>query len=374
MHNLRSDEATYGLPAQASNSKPRALRSILLMSSDDLKRMEEAPLRSSEDMPPLQALRVFEAVGRLLSFRRAGEELLITQSAVSHHIRKLELSLGRMLFERRGRSIALTDCGAWYFETVTGALRLIADATAELTRSTKGRRVRIGLPPSVAANWLVSRIGAFTRAHPDISLELTPRMRKPDLARGEADLSIVYGNGQWPGVQATLLCQEELLPVLSPGLAAIQPFDRPEHVYNHVVLLSRSTREWPPWFAAHAIDPKRVRVLQLTDYNLVLQAAIDGEGVAMGRKLLVRDRLTSSALICPPIAPVLSAETGHWVLATERATRDPAVQAVMRFLIEAARGDLGAAGEANPPEARSTGVLGGREPLAADTSATRERG
>lgn len=293
----------------------------------------------SSDLPPLQSLRVFEVVGRLRSFRRAGEELLITQSAVSHHIRKLEIALGRTLFERHARSISLTECGALYFDAVTTALAQIADATVEITQLESRRKVRIGLPPSVAANWLISRMGAFAQANPEFELELAPSMRMPDLPGGEADLAIVYGHAGWPGLQGTLLCEEALLPVLSPALAAKQPFDRPEHIYDHTVLFSRSRHEWELWLKAYAIDPERLKVLQLTDYNLVLQAAIDGEGVALGRKLLVRDRLRSGALVRAPIAPVLLAERGHWVLATERAMQDRKVKVAVKFLIKAVQDD-----------------------------------
>src|SRR5689334_6587002 len=151
--------------------------------------IQSRAVRSSSALPPLLSLRAFAAVARLLSFRRAGEELLITQSAVSHHIRELEQNLGVKLFIRKARGVDLTPEGLEYFEFVRQAFDLIADGTSHLRRRAMKSRVRVSLLPSFAANWLVPRLRRFNESHPDIELVLDPTLRLTDFADGETDLA-----------------------------------------------------------------------------------------------------------------------------------------------------------------------------------------
>ena len=202
-------------------------------------------MRSSTTLPPLQALRAFEAVARLMSFRRAGEELLITQSAVSHHIRQLEEFLGLPLFVRKARSIALTPEGEDYRARTTDAFRLIAAATADLRGRSRRNVVRISLLPSFAANWLVSRLHGFQSLHPDIGLELDPTLRSADIAAGEADIAIRYGDGNWPGVDVRLLMAEQLSPVISPALLqSDKTIETPQDLLRHTLLFARKPVDW----------------------------------------------------------------------------------------------------------------------------------
>ncbi len=291
-------------------------------------------MRSSALLPPLAALRAFEAVGRLLSFRRAGEELLITQSAVSHHIRALEAALGVRLFERRARSIALTPAGARYLEAVGAAFALIREGTAELTRPL----LRVSVLPSFAANWLVPRLPQFEAQHPGIAVELEPTLALVDLAAGEADLAIRYGEGPWPGGRAELLVAEALTPVLSPALQARQPVATPQDLLGHTLLLSRRPIDWEAWAAAAGIDLGRARRVQLTDYNIVLQAALDGQGVALGRSWLIEDRLRAGALIAPCPLSVTRAQFGHWLLLPADRRPAPAAAAFAAWLKRVAAG------------------------------------
>jgi LysR family glycine cleavage system transcriptional activator len=175
-------------------------------------------MRLSSTLPPLQSLRAFATVARLLSFRRAGEELLITQSAVSHHIRELEQNLGVKLFIRKARGVELTPEGQQYFEFVRQAFDLIASGTSALRRRATKSWVRVSLLPSFAANWLVPRLRRFNEAHPDIELVLDPTLHLTNFAGGEADLAIRYGGGRWNEVESQLLMTESLTPVASPKL------------------------------------------------------------------------------------------------------------------------------------------------------------
>jgi LysR family glycine cleavage system transcriptional activator len=272
----------------------------------------------------LAALRAFEAVGRLLSFRRAGEELLITQSAVSHHIRQLETSLGVRLFIRKPRSIALTPEGERYLGVTRRAFALIGEATAELRAGAGRATLRVSLLPSFAANWLVARLSDFRTSHPDIHLELDPTLRLADLAADEADLAIRYGNGDWDG-EAQLLITEQLFPVASLALTRRKPaLSDPQDLSNHVLLLTRNPIDWDIWAKAAGVDITRARKIQLTDYNVAQQAAMDGQGVAMGRGLLVKDHLRAGRLVAPFEQVASSPRLGHWLLRPRGATSQAA--------------------------------------------------
>lgn len=304
-------------------------------------------MRASPTLPPLQALRAFEAVARRLSFRRAGEELLITQSAVSHHIRALEQDLGIRLFVRRARGVDLTPEGERYHEAVRRAFAIIADGTAEL-RGRGGRAVvRVSLLPSFTANWLVPRIGDFAAAHPDIELALEPTLGLADLDAGEADLAIRYGDGRWEGCHARPLMQERLSPVVAPGLLrGGPPLARPDDVLAHTVLLTHRPYDWTIWADANGLDLSRARSIQLSDYNITLQAAADGQGVAMGRLLLIADRLRSGTLVCPCDSVVTSPRAGHWVVTAERAGPSAAAEAFAGWLQDQAARAMAATGPA----------------------------
>jgi len=289
-------------------------------------------MRSSPVLPPLHALRAFEAVGRLLSFRRAGEELLITQSAVSHHVRTLEEALGTMLFERRGRSIALTAAGARYLDCISQAFALVADGTREARSHAACQVLTVSLLPSFAANWLVSHLGDFRTAHPQIELVLDPSLNQANLAAGEADVAIRYGVGEWPGLRCELLATEHLVPVLSPELAARQPLAKPADILSHTLLISHRPTEWEAWSQHAAVDLASARRLQLTDYNIVLQAALNGQGIAMGRSLLVTDYLRRGALLAPLPDFATAPGLGYWAVLPSGGTDKPAATMFVNWL------------------------------------------
>jgi LysR family transcriptional regulator, glycine cleavage system transcriptional activator len=290
-------------------------------------------VRSSLTLPPLQALRAFEAVARLKSFRRAGEELLITQSAVSHHIGGLEKNLGIKLFIRKAPQIEFTPEGERYFETIRRAFDLIASATAGLRGSAAKDRVRVSLLPSFAANWLVPRLQRFAKACPDIDLVLDPTLRLADLDSSEADVAIRFGDGRWDGVESTLLMTERLTPVASPalfsdGFAGAEPKD----LLGHKLLFASRPYEWDVWAEANGLDLAGADTIQLTDYNIIMQAAVDGQGVAMGRLLLIADRLRSGALVQLSPSIVTSPRVGHWLVRPKRGQVTIAAQAFADWL------------------------------------------
>jgi LysR family glycine cleavage system transcriptional activator len=292
-------------------------------------------MRTSPLLPPLSALRAFETVGRLMSFRRASEELLITQSAVSHHIAALERDLGVRLFTRGARSIAFTPAGERYFMTVRDAFAVIASGTSELRAQTSKVRVSVSVLPSLAANWLVPRLSRFIERHPGIDLVLDPTLRLADIEASEVDLAIRYGDGRWLGTESRLLMSERLTPVASPALLrGGPPVREPKDVLNHTLLLVSRPYEWEIWASANGLDLSRARTIQLSDYNIALQAALDGQGIALGRLLLVGDRLRKGALVQPFTSVVTSSRAAHWLVTPKRRQPLAAARVVMDWLLK----------------------------------------
>lgn len=293
-------------------------------------------MKTPSDLPPFPALCAFEAVGRLQSFRLAAEELCISQSAVSYHVKTLEDAAGAQLFERRPRGIAFTPAGQAYWRAVADALRRLRRATAALQPAPGAQTVRLSVLPSFASGWLLPRLAAFQAARPDIHVALDPRLELADLDGGEMDLAIRYGHGRWPGVKSRLLLAEQLAPVASPALLRRgHPIRCPQDVAAHSLLHVSRRDEWEQWAQATGADLADARTQHLTEYGIVLQAAVDGLGVAMGRRLLVADRLAVGQLVAPLPQWVAPPQLGYWLCRGRRAP-GKAAQAVMDWLVAAA--------------------------------------
>lgn len=266
-------------------------------------------------LPPLNTLRVFEAVGRLLSFGKAADELHITQSAVSHQIRNLEADLGVALFIRKTRAIELTAEGRRYLAAMQQVFDLLAQSTSDIVKNERVD-VRISLLSSFATNWLIPRLRHFNLEYPDINLQIEPGIGLVDLASGQVDLAIRYGHGAWRGVDSRLLLAERLSPVCSPELLARGPALRqPIDLLGHSLLLSYSKEpfEWTAWSQAAGVDLSTAQKSMLHDYNIVLQAALDGQGVAMGRQVLIRDKLKAGSLV-QPFSQFVAGNIGHYLV------------------------------------------------------------
>ncbi|MFM0327247.1 LysR substrate-binding domain-containing protein [Caballeronia glebae] len=278
--------------------------------------LSDAPL--TRDLPPLMALRAFEAVARHLSFIRAAEELAVTQSAVSHQIQKLEQHLGVLLFVRRTRSIGLTPEGSEYYAKVRRALEWIADGTRQI-RHVKARRapLKVSLLSSFATHWLVPRLATFSADNPDISLHLMPSIELANFGSGEADVAIRYGKGGWPNVRSSLLMSERLSPVCSPEyLAEHGPFARVIELREGPLLMSYAQHhfEWDAWRCHFGYDLTHVPTLMLHDYNIVLEAATAGQGIAMGRHRLIERRLATKALVEVVPDSRYEGTIGYWLV------------------------------------------------------------
>src|SRR6516164_5360590 len=169
-------------------------------------------------LPPLNALRSFDAAARHQSFTRAAEELCVTQGAVSHQVKALEAELGVKLFNRERTGLVITSAGRDYLAVVRDAFDRIALGTEQLTERQRSGPLAVSTSPDFAAKWLVHRLGRFAAAHPEIELNVSATMHHVDFASEEVDLAIRHGAGNWPGLDAVNLCPEELFPVCSPAL------------------------------------------------------------------------------------------------------------------------------------------------------------
>ena len=245
----------------------------------------------------MQALRAFDAAARMRSLTRAAESLHLTHGAISHQIKALEADFGVRLVERAGRGIRLTDEGERFASRVRTLLSELADAVREVTERSNPRRWRVSVMPSFAARWLLPRIGRFLVAHPDIDLDVWASVALADFRRDDIDVAIRYGSGNYSGAVTEYLMDDVYFPVCSPRLAGGQLPARPADLARHTLL--RSEREfWQPWFAAAGLDwPEPTRGPMFNDASHVLQAAVEGQGIALARSSLIGNDLNNGLLV-----------------------------------------------------------------------------
>ncbi|MDZ4323789.1 MAG: LysR substrate-binding domain-containing protein [Pseudomonas sp.] len=273
------------------------------------------PMRDDPTMPPLQALRAFDAVARLMSFRLAGEELLISQSAVSHHIARLEQHLGFRLFVRSGRSIALTPVGADLAAEVKKGFGIIGRAAQRANR--QRRRVCVSVLPSFASHWLAPRLAKLRDDLADFDVVISPTLSLADLHSGEIDVAIRFGRGKWKDADARLLAEEHFTPVLAPSLNERFPVNSAKDLWQHTLLRSSPAIDWTAWEAATDLDLATVPSMELSDYNVALQAAVDGQGVAIGRKHMIAQKIQLGQLVAPLDLSVREPGLGYWLAHAE---------------------------------------------------------
>jgi DNA-binding transcriptional LysR family regulator len=258
-------------------------------------------------LPSIDGLRAFEAAARLGSFERAADELNVTPSAVSKRVATLEELLATPLLLRGARSLALTAAGKEYLAQVSTALGLLAAVPLHQRAAQRTQRLRVTAPPTFARQILVPQLEAFTRAHPDIEIEVV--LSIPYLAAPSSDADIEIRNGDAAAAGAAPLMHDILLPMASPGLLARLPPLRSPADLVHAPLLRTPLEPWTPWFRAAGLDwPEPSQGPKLVDLGLTLEAAVSGQGVALARPSLARAWLMAGAL--RPLFD-LSAEPAH---------------------------------------------------------------
>ncbi len=288
-------------------------------------------------LPPLHALAAFEAVARLQSFARAADELCVTHGAVSHRIRLLEDHFGTRLLLRRGGAVALTTKGTYLLTAALDALSTLQEASERLSGSRPV--VRISAGPSSAHHWLILLLGAFYREHPDIDLEIsatksTRQKQRASVESGEVDVAVRYGNKEeWAGLSCVRLMDVSLFPVCSPAyrealgaLTAISDLRR-------AVLLRLPHEPWQPWFEAAGVRwPEPSSGPLFGDASLMLDAAANGQGVALARSVLVDRDLASGRLVRPFDISIPSAR-GYYAVCSPGAAGRAEVASFIRWLI-----------------------------------------
>lgn len=253
-------------------------------------------------LPPFAALRAFQAAAVHVRFRDAARSLGVTESSISHQVRHLEDFLRTALFDRSGSGMRLTAAGRRYFEQIDPAIRQIQAATAAMIRPTGRNVVRLTLPPSLAATWLIPQLGVFEREHPEIDLQLVPTTRVLDLRRDQVDLAVRHGKGSWIGINAVFLLEEAALPVCAPGYLKRQPDDALSATLERARLIvnARFPNEWEEWARARGLAPPALTgAIELEGIEQTLQVAESGHGLAIGRRPMVDERLARGTLVAP---------------------------------------------------------------------------
>jgi len=283
-------------------------------------------------LPSLRALQVFEAAARHRSFTGAAGELGVTQGAVSRQVQELEHWLGQRLFRRSGPKLMLTATGKALGAETGRALDVLRTATDAARPSSDRQHVTLSMLPAVAAKWLAPRLARFVRTHPEIDLRVTVSRHFVDFAADEVDAAIRYGKGNWPGLSAELLARETVTPVCTRGFAEGLGLKTPEDLLNVTLLHPEIDENWRAWFRAAGMDAASVpRGPKLGDDTATLQAAVDGQGVALGRSVLVADDIRAQRLIAP-FQISLEASYSYWFVTPADTTASDDLRAVLHWL------------------------------------------
>jgi LysR family glycine cleavage system transcriptional activator len=292
-------------------------------------------------LPSLNGLRAFEAAARHLSFTQAAAELNVTQTAISHQIKRLEEELGVRLFIRQNRALALTPAAKEYLPGIRAAFNDLRLATDRLLRRDDDHVLTVSTLASLAAKWLLPRITGFQEAHPGIDVRITTSTALVDFRSGDVDAAIRYGRGQWPGLRADWLMADKLFPVCSPALlAGKKPLRKPEDLADHVLLHSSAANDddWRLWLTAAGLPTNLSKQPGVT-FDLVfmtVQAAIDGVGVAMGRTSYVQDDIAKGRLVVP-FDITLPVDAGFYLVSPEARADSPKLSAFRNWLTEAVK-------------------------------------
>jgi LysR family glycine cleavage system transcriptional activator len=288
-------------------------------------------------LPSLNGLRAFEAAARHMSFTNAAAELNVTQTAISHQIRRLEEELGVRLFIRQNRALALTPQATEYLPGVRAAFNDLRFATDRLLRKDNENVLTVSTLASLAAKWLLPRLPAFQEAHPGIDVRITTSTALVDFKTGDVDAAIRYGRGHWPGLRADWLMADELFPVCSPALiTGSKPLRCPEDLAQQTLLHTSAgyNDDWRLWLTAAGLPANISKRPGLT-FDLILvtvQAAIDGLGVAMGRTSYVEADIAKGRLVVP-FKIALPADAGFYLVSPEARADSPKLSAYRKWLV-----------------------------------------
>jgi LysR family glycine cleavage system transcriptional activator len=296
-------------------------------------------MRKTHAIPPLDLLVGFEAAARHLSFTKAGEELFLTQSAVSRQIKELEDDLGIALFHRRHRALSLTDAGQQFYAVAAQVIATMRAATERL-RAQAGRKrpLSVTTTNSFASLWLIPRLAGFTRTHPGVDVRITADTRVQDLERDGLDVAIRHGPPSLAGPNAVKLMGEKVFPVASPKLLKKLPLKKPADLGRHVLLqyddpdMRHPWLHWKTWLEVERLSDLRPQgTLVFSGYEQIIPAAVEGHGVALGRSPLVGDLVKSGRLVAP-FASTAEPARGYFAIVSKSADGRPEVRDFVEWL------------------------------------------
>jgi DNA-binding transcriptional LysR family regulator len=293
-------------------------------------------------LPQLGFIQGFEAAARNLSFTKAAEELLITQSAVSRQVKALEDHLGVALFERQQRALALTESGQALYRVATDVLERLQAAADQLRASGRTCQLSLTTTTGFASLWLIPRLQRFTRLHPDVDVRISATTAVINLERSLVDLAIRYCRPEDVPERATRLFGEEVVAVCGRSLLhdRSRPLKRPHDLKHHVLLhfdyagAQSSFLDWGTWLASLGVgDLEPAGALHFSQYEQMIQAAISGQGVALGRQPLINDLLQSGALTAPFRKSVVGSRA-YFIIESEHGVRKPHVRKFTAWLLD----------------------------------------
>ncbi len=297
------------------------------------------------DLPPLDLIQGFEAAARNLSFTKAAEELFLTQSAVSRQIKTLEERLGVTLFERQHRALALTEDGEKLLRVAADVLGQLQATVDRLRDRQRHQQISLTTTAGFAAFWLIPRLKRFTADHPDVDVRISASNANVNLERSLVDLAIRYTSREQAPEGATPLFGEEIVPVCSPSLLRdpAMPLKVAADLRRHALLhmdhpgMEKTWFDWGTWLTAFGIeDLKTAGALHFSQYDQLIQAAVAGQGVALGRLPLLNDLMRTGALVAP-FEKTVAGTRGYVVVCSAAAERKPQVRAFCDWLFEEAR-------------------------------------
>ncbi|WP_448695966.1 transcriptional regulator GcvA [Pseudomonas moraviensis] len=289
-------------------------------------------------LPSLNGLRAFEAAARHMSFTLAATELNVTQTAISHQIRRLEAELGVALFLRLKDGLALSEEGQAYLPGVRSAFQALRHSTQQLFESRGSSVLTVSTLVSVASKWLLPRLPAFQQAFPDIDVRISATTDLVDFRRGGIDAAIRYGRGDWKGLRADFLMADEIFPVCSPTMA--KALNTPANLANHtlVQVSGLTADDWRAWLSAAGQPAQLADGAKLT-FDLAMmavQAAIDGQGVCIGRSTYVNDDLRAGRLVAP-FELRLQDDLGFYLVTPHETADSTKISAFRQWLVAVAR-------------------------------------
>jgi LysR family transcriptional regulator, glycine cleavage system transcriptional activator len=291
-------------------------------------------------LPVLNTLRAFEAAARHGSFTRAAEELCLTQGAISHQVKALEEELGVKLFNREHQRLVITQAGRAYLVEVGDALDRIAIATERLVERQRSGALTISTSPDFAAKWLVHRLGKFAQSHPEIDLRLSAAMHRVDFAREDVDVAVRHGKGDWEGLHVERLCAEQLFPVCSPRLVEAGNLTRPADILKFPLLHLDTREDWAVWLDSAGVAGADVSRGSIMNHaSMLIDAAIDGQGIALARTVLAAWDLVHGRLV-RPFAQALPLSRSYWIVCPKATASLPKIRTFNNWLLAEAAEDV----------------------------------